>query len=66
MAGPAPKRPFNPNRFHYNWHWCWDFTGGDIINDGVHQIDYARWLVGQDYPHSVYATGGIHFFNDDQ
>ena len=40
------------------WHWFWDYSGGDIVNDGVHQMDVARWLVGKNYPKSVYATGG--------
>ena len=58
-SGRPPKRPFNPNRFHYNWHWFWDYSGGDIINDGVHQIDFARWLIGKAYPKSaVQPTGG--------
>src|SRR5690606_29926368 len=39
--GPAPLREFDPNRFHYAWNWYWDYSGGDIINDGVHQIDAA-------------------------
>jgi predicted dehydrogenase len=56
--GPAPKRAFNPNRFHYTWHWHWDYSGGDIINDAVHQIDAARYLIGQDYPTAVTSTGG--------
>jgi predicted dehydrogenase len=63
--GAAPLRPFNPNRFHYCWHWFWDYSGGDIINDAVHQIDLARWIVGQDYPESAVCTG-IKTFNDDQ
>lgn len=63
--GPAPERPFNPNRFHYNWHWFWDYSGGDIVNDGVHQLDLARWTIGQDYPHSVVCTG-LKTFQDDQ
>ena len=63
--GPAPKRPFNPNRFHYKWHWFWDYSGGDIINDGVHQIDAARHLLGQDYPTAVTSTGGKFSTPDD-
>lgn len=58
-VGPAPLKPFNPTRFHYNWHWIWDFSGGDIINDGIHQIDAARYLIGKDYPKSVWSGGGI-------
>jgi predicted dehydrogenase len=64
--GPAPKRPFTENHFHYSWHWFWVYSGGDIINDGVHQIDLARWLAGVKIPPSVYSTGGIHFFQDEQ
>jgi len=64
--GPAPERTFSPNRFHYDWHWYWDYSGGDIINDGVHQVDLARWLLGVGYPKSVFATGGQHFHDDDQ
>ncbi|MFP4056245.1 MAG: Gfo/Idh/MocA family protein [Candidatus Brocadiia bacterium] len=63
--GPAPKRPFNPNYFHGRWHWFWDYSGGDIINDGVHQIDLARWLVGRASPASVVCTGGKFAFPDD-
>lgn len=64
--GPAPMRPFNENHFHYSWHWFWAYSGGDIINDGVHQIDIARWLIDKDYPKHVSSAGGIHFFQDDQ
>ncbi len=64
--GPAAARPFNENHFHYAWHWFWDYSGGDIINDGVHQIDMARWVIDRAHPKSVYSTGGIHFFKDDQ
>ena len=41
--GPAPKRPFSKNRFHYNWHWNWDYGNGDMGNQGVHEMDIARW-----------------------
>ncbi len=63
--GPAPARPFNENHFHA-WNWFWNYSGGDIINDGVHQLDLARWVIDRAYPKSVYSTGGIHFFKDDQ
>jgi len=63
--GPAPKRPFNPNRFHYNWHWFWDYGTGDIGNDGIHQIDIARWGLGVDMPQAVSCSGGQLFYDDD-
>ena len=46
--GPAPERPFNPNRFHYEWHWNWDYGNGDLGNQGIHQMDVARWGLGKD------------------
>jgi len=61
--GPAPMRPFNTN-YVRRWNWFWDFSGGDIINDGVHQMDIARWIVGRPYPKSVSTTGGIFHFHD--
>ena len=56
-TGPAPASKYNDN-FHRGWNHFWRFSGGDIINDGVHQIDLARWLIGKSYPESVYSTGG--------
>jgi len=59
--GPAPKRPFNYNRFHYNWHWHWDYGNGDIGNQGPHQWDIARWGLGQDgHPLRISSSGGLY------
>jgi len=55
--GPAPARPFNPTIFGRKTEF-WDYGGGDIVGDGIHQLDLARWLCGVDYPRSVYSTGG--------
>ncbi len=64
--GPAPQRPFNRNRFHYNWHWNWDYGNGDIGNQGVHEMDVARWGLGVTLPTRVTASGGHFMFKDDQ
>ena len=48
-TGPAPKHAFTSNRFHYNWHWFWDYGNGDIGNQGVHQMDVARWGMGLNF-----------------
>jgi predicted dehydrogenase len=64
--GPAPWIPFNENRFHYTWHWHWHFGTGDAGNDGAHQLDIARWALGQNYPRAVSGMGGKFFFDDDQ
>lgn len=65
-TGPAPKRPFNPNRFHYNWHWNWDYGNGDIGNQGIHEMDIARWGLGVTLPTKVSSMGGHFMFDDDQ
>lgn len=65
--GPAPQRPFSRNRFHYNWHWQWPYGNGDIGNQGVHQLDIARWGLGLDtHPVKVTSMGGHVMFDDDQ
>ncbi|MGE5570307.1 MAG: Gfo/Idh/MocA family protein [Rhodospirillales bacterium] len=64
--GPAPVRPFTKNRFHYNWHWFWDYGNGDMGNQGIHEMDNARWGLGVTYPTKVTAIGGHFMFDDDQ
>jgi predicted dehydrogenase len=63
--GPAPVRPFNKNRFLYEWHWNWDYGNGDIGNQGVHQMDIARWALGKTLPKSVIGLGGRFGYKDD-
>jgi len=65
-TGPAPKRPFTRNRFHYNWHWFWDTGNGDLGNQGIHEMDVARWGLGVKFPAKVSAIGGHFMFDDDQ
>ena len=64
--GPAPLHAFTKNRFHYTWHWFWDYGNGDIGNQGIHQMDVARWALGVKYPAKVSAIGGHVMFDDDQ
>jgi predicted dehydrogenase len=63
--GPAPERPFTKNRWHYNWHWFWDYGTGDMGNDGIHQVDVARWGLGVGFPNALTASGGQLFYDDD-
>ena len=63
--GPAPERPYNENRYTYGWHWLWDYGTGDMGNDGVHDLDLARWGLGVDYPVTANGTGGKLFFEGD-
>jgi predicted dehydrogenase len=74
--GAAPLRPFNPRRFHGTWRWFFDYGTGDLGNDGVHRLDYARWALGAaleaqgeklpDVPRAVSALGGKYYFDDAQ
>ncbi|HEY3837074.1 MAG TPA: Gfo/Idh/MocA family oxidoreductase [Bryobacteraceae bacterium] len=67
FLGPAPMRPYNELRFRYNWHWFWDTGNGDIGNQGIHEMDVARWGLGKDtLPKGVVSTGGKMVFDDDQ
>jgi predicted dehydrogenase len=58
--GPAPLRPFNPLRFHSAWHWHWDYGTGDMGNDGVHDLDIARWGLGVTAPSAVTCGGALY------
>ncbi|MBE8722120.1 Gfo/Idh/MocA family protein [Sphingobacterium pedocola] len=56
--GPARTRPFNPNRFHFEFRWFWDYAGGLMTDWGVHMLDYALLGMKVSDPISVMATGG--------
>ena len=63
--GPAQQQPYHENIVHYNWHWFWDFGNGEIGNQGVHQIDIARWgMPAGATPKSVVSMGGRFGYED--
>ncbi len=62
--GPAPKRPFNENRFHFNFRWYWDYAGGLMTDWGVHIIDMALYGMDAKGPKSVMASGGKFAYPD--
>jgi predicted dehydrogenase len=74
--GPAPKRPFNRNRFHGRWRWFYDYGTGDLGNDGVHRLDMAIAVLNAaceaqgdrpvGLPRTVFANGGKWYFDDAQ
>ncbi len=65
--GPAPYRPYNEKRSHYNWHWYWDTGNGDTGNTGPHQLDIARWgMMKNEHPVSVYSSGGLYGFRQEE
>lgn len=63
--GPASKRPFNKNRFHFTFRWFWDYAGGMMTDWGVHIIDYALFGMNAKAPKSVMAMGGKFAYPED-
>ena len=63
--GPAQKRPFNPNRFHFNFRWFWDYAGGLMTDWGVHLVDYALLGMNAKDPLTIMASGGKMAYPDD-
>ena len=63
--GPATKRPFNRNRFHFTFRWFWDYAGGLMTDWGVHLLDYALFGMNVTAPKSIMAMGGKYGYPDD-
>jgi len=65
--GPAPERPYNRSIVGGAWRWLFDYGTGDLGNDGVHRIDYCRYVMGlEGMPEAICCSGGKFFFEDDQ
>jgi Oxidoreductase family, NAD-binding Rossmann fold/Oxidoreductase family, C-terminal alpha/beta domain len=65
-CGPAPKTPLRRKHLHYDWHWFWDYGCGDLGNQGIHEMDKARWgLAKSEMPKSVISYGGRFGYEDD-
>ncbi|HWA97839.1 MAG TPA: Gfo/Idh/MocA family oxidoreductase [Pirellulales bacterium] len=64
-AGPAPMSPLTRPKFHYDWHWQWECGNGDLGNQGIHQMDVARWGLGANsLCNAVYSYGGRFGYED--
>jgi predicted dehydrogenase len=58
-SGPAPILPLTRKHFHYDWHWQWPYGSGDLGNQGIHQVDAARWGLGENsMGNRVFSYGG--------
>ncbi|HEX4951372.1 MAG TPA: Gfo/Idh/MocA family oxidoreductase, partial [Blastocatellia bacterium] len=66
-TGPAAMRPYQENRFHYNWHWFWDTGNGETGNNGPHYTDIARWILKKyEHPVRVQSMGNMEIPDSDQ
>ncbi|GAB4037160.1 Gfo/Idh/MocA family protein [Spirosoma gilvum] len=63
--GPAPRKDYQDNLVHYNWHWFWNWGTGEACNNGTHEIDCCRWLMGLDFPTKVTSAGGRYAYTGD-
>jgi len=63
--GPAPARPYNPNRSLYHFRWFWDYSGGQMTNLGQHSLDIAHWFLGATAPRAVSSLGGRFALRDN-
>jgi predicted dehydrogenase len=65
-CGPAPVKPIMRKQFHYDWHWIWDTGNGDLGNQGIHQMDISRWVLGyNELSPRVFSVGGRLGYDDD-
>jgi hypothetical protein len=70
-TGPAPLVPPRRNSprngpVHYDWHWIWAYGNGDVGNQGIHQMDVARWFLGEPaLPRHTLSVGGRLGYQDD-
>ena len=65
-CGPAPLEPLTRKNLHYDWHWVWSTGNGDLGNQGIHQMDIARWALKQPaLSPSVLSIGGRLGYEDD-
>lgn len=63
--GPAPRKQYKDNYVHYNWHWFRNWGTGELLNNGLHEVDVCRWALDVKYPERIASQGGRYHFDDD-
>src|ERR1700761_6091785 len=63
--GPAPSRPFNANRFTFNWRYFWDYGGGILVDFCCHIVDLVHWAMDVEAPRTIPAVGGRYALDDN-
>ena len=65
-SGPAELKPIVRQQFHYDWHWNYTYGNGDVGNQGVHELDICRWMLGaDDLPATAISVGGRFGYEDN-
>ena len=64
-SAPPPHRPFNPNRFTFNWRYFWDYGGGILTDFCCHIVDLVHWAMDVDAPRTISAVGGRYALDDN-
>lgn len=66
FQGPAPRQEYMHDIWDYNWHWYgWKWGTGEIGNNGIHRLDFARRAMKLEYPERVDVAGGKYHYKDD-
>jgi predicted dehydrogenase len=63
--GPVPRSEYKDNIHPYNWHWLRRYGTGEALNNGTHEVDVCRWILGVEFPNRVTAIGGRYNYKDD-
>ncbi len=64
-SGPAQMTTLTRPKFHYDWHWQWETGNGDLGNQGIHQMDIARWGLNEmSLGETVLSYGGRFGYED--
>jgi len=63
--GPVPRSEYKDNIHPYNWHWLRRYGTGEALNNGTHEVDVCRWILGVEYPKRITAAGGRYNYKDD-
>jgi predicted dehydrogenase len=53
-----PRRPFDANQF-INWRLFWDYSGGNVTENMVHQVAFVMRALDLPLPSAAYMSGGV-------
>ena len=64
-CGPAKKQPIYRDRLQYDCRYDWNTGDGETVDQGVHELDVARWWLGEKtIPRRTMSIGGRFMWDD--